>query len=61
LFAKEKKRQFVRGDPVIIVKGDLKNLKGKVERVDEESIHIRPDIEGLVVSINDNQLIMVLF
>lgn len=46
---------------MIIVKGDLKNLKGKVERVDEESIHIRPDIEGLVVSINDNQLIMVLF
>lgn len=51
LFANRKKGHFVKGDAVIIVKGDLKNLKGWVEKVDEENVHIRPEMKGLPVII----------
>ena len=54
LFANRKKGHFMKGDAIIVVKGDLKNLKGKVEKVDEDNVHIRPEIEGLPVSMNDN-------
>ena len=37
---------------VIVIKGDLKNLKGKVEKVDEDNVHIRPEMEDLPVSMN---------
>ena len=33
---------FVKGDAIIVIKGDLKNLKGWVEKVEEENVHIRP-------------------
>lgn len=46
LFANRKKGHFLKGDTVIVVKGDLKNLKGRVEKVDEDNVHIRPEIEG---------------
>ncbi|PSS00091.1 Transcription elongation factor like, partial [Actinidia chinensis var. chinensis] len=43
LFANRKKGHFMKGDQVIVVKGDLKNLKGWVEKVEEDNVHIRPN------------------
>ncbi|KAJ4950709.1 hypothetical protein NE237_027541 [Protea cynaroides] len=43
LFANRKKGHFMKGDQVIVVKGDLKNLMGWVEKVEEENVHIRPN------------------
>ena len=51
LFANRKKGHFMKGDAVIVVKGDLKNLKGWVEKVEEENVHIRPEMKGLPVRI----------
>lgn len=47
LFANRKKGHFMKGDRVIIVKGDLKNLKGWVEKVEEDTVHIKPNAAGL--------------
>ncbi|XP_059630266.1 putative transcription elongation factor SPT5 homolog 1 [Cornus florida] len=51
LFANRKKIHFMKGDRVIVVKGDVKNLKGLVEKVEEDIVHIRPmaeeEVEGL--------------
>lgn len=47
LFANRKKGHFMKGDAVIVVKGDLKNLKGWVEKVEEDNVHIRPEMKGL--------------
>ncbi|KAK3043790.1 hypothetical protein RJ639_000489, partial [Escallonia herrerae] len=47
LFANRKKGHFMKGDRVIIVKGDLKNLKGTVEKVEEDTVHIKPKARGL--------------
>lgn len=49
LFANRKKGHFMKGDAVIVVKGDLKNLKGWVEKVEEGTVHIRPEMKGLPV------------
>ena len=49
LFANRKKWHFVKGDAVILIKGDLKNLKGWVEKVEEDNVHIRPEMKGLPV------------
>ncbi|KAF6150733.1 hypothetical protein GIB67_020816 [Kingdonia uniflora] len=43
----KKKSHFMKGDAVIVVKGDLQNLMGWVEKVDEENVYIRPKMEGL--------------
>ncbi|CAJ1974319.1 unnamed protein product [Sphenostylis stenocarpa] len=58
LFANRKKGHFMKGDAVIVVKGDLKNLKGKVEKVDEDNVHIKPEIEGLpkTIAVNEKEL-----
>lgn len=45
-----KKSHFMKGDAVIVVKGDLKNLMGWVEKVEEDNVHIRPKVKGLCVS-----------
>lgn len=52
LFANRKKGHFLKGDAVIVVKGDLKNLKGWVEKVEEENVHIRPEMKDLPVRNN---------
>ena len=49
LFANRQKWHFVKGDVVIVIKGDLKNLKGWVEKVEEENFHIRPEMKGLPI------------
>lgn len=50
LFANRKKGHFMKGDRVIVIKGDLKNLKGSVEKVEEGTVHIKPHATGLPVS-----------
>ena len=49
LFANRKKDHLMKEDQVIVVKGDLKNLKGWVEKVEEDNVQIRPNVEGLPV------------
>ncbi|KAA3485077.1 Global transcription factor group A2 isoform 1 [Gossypium australe] len=58
LFANRKKGHFMKGDAVIVVKGDLKNLKGWVEKVEEENVHIRPEMKGLpkTLAVNEKEL-----
>ncbi|KAF8377116.1 hypothetical protein HHK36_030489 [Tetracentron sinense] len=58
LFANRKKGHFMKGDAVIVVKGDLKNLMGWVEKVEEENVHIRPKMKGLpnTLAVNEKDL-----
>ncbi|CAA0809998.1 Putative transcription elongation factor SPT5 homolog 1 [Striga hermonthica] len=58
LFAYRKKGHFMKGDRVIVVKGDLRNLKGLVEKVEEDTVHIKPNEKGLpkTLAINDKEL-----
>ncbi|GMJ12414.1 global transcription factor group A2 [Hibiscus trionum] len=58
LFSNRKKGHFMKGDAVIVVKGDLKNLKGWVEKVEEENVHIRPEMKGLpkTLAVNEKEL-----
>ena len=44
-----KKEHFLKGDKVVVVKGDLKNMRGIVEKVEDECVCIRPEIKGLPV------------
>nr|GEW80786.1 putative transcription elongation factor SPT5 homolog 1 [Tanacetum cinerariifolium] len=58
LFANRKKGHFLKGDRVIIVKGDLKNLKGCVEKVEENTVHIKPNATDLpeTIAVNEREL-----
>ncbi|GJS80773.1 putative transcription elongation factor SPT5 homolog 1 [Tanacetum coccineum] len=58
LFANRKKGHFMKGDRVIIIKGDLKNLKGWVEKVEENTIHIKPNATDLpeTLAVNEREL-----
>ncbi|GFP89849.1 putative transcription elongation factor spt5 homolog 1 [Phtheirospermum japonicum] len=58
LFANRKKNHFVKGDRVIVVTGDLTNLKGWVEKFDDDSVHIKTKEEGLpkTLTFNDKEL-----
>ncbi|KAF3508382.1 hypothetical protein F2Q69_00001612 [Brassica cretica] len=58
LFANRKKGHFMKGDEVIVIKGDLKNLKGWVEKVDEENVLIRSEMKGLhnPLAVNEREL-----
>ncbi|KAI3733140.1 hypothetical protein L1987_64358 [Smallanthus sonchifolius] len=51
LFANRKKGHFMKGDRVIVIKGDLKNLKGWVEKVEEGTVHIKPNAKGLLTTL----------
>ncbi|RAL37239.1 hypothetical protein DM860_004161 [Cuscuta australis] len=59
LSAKRKRRCFMKGERVIVVVGDLKILKGTVERVEQDHmVHIKPDEKGLpkTLAINDQNI-----
>ncbi|KAJ8760502.1 hypothetical protein K2173_015169 [Erythroxylum novogranatense] len=58
LFANRKKGHFMKGDSVIVVKGELKNLKGRVEKVEEDNVYIRPEMKGLpkTLIVNEKEL-----
>eukprot|EP01018_Ginkgo_biloba_P037558 Gb_30110 [translate_table: standard] len=43
----QKKREFVKGDTIIIVAGELKDLIGRVEKVEDDIVHIKSKMEGL--------------
>uniref|UniRef100_A0A8R7R156 Transcription elongation factor SPT5 n=1 Tax=Triticum urartu TaxID=4572 RepID=A0A8R7R156_TRIUA len=58
LFSNRKKGHFMKGDAVIVVKGDLKNLEGWVEKVEDTTVHIRPKISDLpkTLAFNEKEL-----
>ncbi|KAK8916043.1 hypothetical protein KSP39_PZI023264 [Platanthera zijinensis] len=58
LISNRKKGHFMKGDAVVVVRGDLKNLKGWVEKVEEDTVHMKPDMPGLpkTLSLNEKQL-----
>ncbi|KAK3131898.1 hypothetical protein QOZ80_6AG0513120 [Eleusine coracana subsp. coracana] len=58
LFANRKKGHFMKGDAVIVIKGDLKNLEGWVEKVEDETVHIKPKISDLpkTLAFNEKEL-----
>ncbi|KAL7117819.1 hypothetical protein ACP275_03G096900 [Erythranthe tilingii] len=58
LVANRKKGHFMKGDRVVVVKGDLQNLQGWVEKVEEDSVHIKPNEKGLpkTLAISDKDL-----
>ncbi|CAK9231171.1 unnamed protein product [Sphagnum troendelagicum] len=50
--------QFMKGDTVVVAEGDLRNLMGIVEKVDDDSVFIRPknkDLKG-TLTFKDRQL-----
>lgn len=49
LFTNRKKGHFMKGDSVIVIKGDLKNLEGYVEKAEDATVHIRSKLPGLLV------------
>ena len=49
LLANRKKGHFMKGDAVIVVEGDLKNMMGIVEKVDEDSVYVKPKYKNLKV------------
>ncbi|XP_072952889.1 putative transcription elongation factor SPT5 homolog 1 [Typha angustifolia] len=58
LFANRKKGHFMKGDAVIVIRGDLKNLEGWVEKVEEETVHVRPKMSDLpkTLAFNEKEL-----
>ncbi|GAB2296608.1 hypothetical protein Dimus_030719, partial [Dionaea muscipula] len=58
LFTNRKKGHFLKGDAVIVVKGDLKNLKGWVKKVEDSYVHIRPNEKDLpsTLAISEKEL-----
>ncbi|RWR72087.1 Transcription elongation factor Spt5 [Cinnamomum micranthum f. kanehirae] len=55
LLANRKKGSFMEGDAVVVVQGDLKNLRGWVEKVEEENVHITTKMEGLLETLAFNE------
>ena len=49
LFADRKKGHFMKGDQVVIVKGDLIGIMGWVEKVEESTVYIRHRTKDLPV------------
>ncbi|KAL6525045.1 hypothetical protein OROMI_030638 [Orobanche minor] len=58
LFENRKRSRFVKGDRVIVVNGDLRNLRGWVEKVEDDIAHIKTYEKGLPKTLifNDKEL-----
>ncbi|KAI0497125.1 hypothetical protein KFK09_023453 [Dendrobium nobile] len=58
LISNRKKGHFMKGDAVVVVRGDLKNLKGYVEKVEEDIVHVKPEMAGLpkTLAFNEKEL-----
>ncbi|CAA0809969.1 Putative transcription elongation factor SPT5 homolog 1 [Striga hermonthica] len=58
LLAPRNKTHFIKGDTVIVVKGDLRNLKGVVEKVQEDIVHVKPNSKAFskTLAINNKEL-----
>ncbi|OVA07397.1 KOW [Macleaya cordata] len=54
----DKKGPLMKDGAVIVVKGDLKNLMGWVEKVEEDNVHIRPKMKDLpkTLAVNEKEL-----
>ncbi|KAI3870399.1 hypothetical protein MKX03_008407 [Papaver bracteatum] len=46
-----RKCHYMKGDSVIVIKGDLINLSGRVEKVEEGNLHIKPNRKDLQTTI----------
>lgn len=44
--------QFMKGDAVVVIEGDLRNLMGVVEKVDDNNVYIVPKVKGLKVCLS---------
>ncbi|KAF2947182.1 hypothetical protein DAI22_02g349400 [Oryza sativa Japonica Group] len=55
LFTNRKKGHFMKGDSVIVIKGDLKNLEGYVEKAEDATVHIRSKLPGLLNTLVFNE------
>ncbi|KAI3886054.1 hypothetical protein MKX03_003635 [Papaver bracteatum] len=51
-----RKFHYMKGDAVIVVKGDLINLMGWVEKVEDDNLHIKPNRKDLhtTIVVNEN-------
>ncbi|KAJ7951334.1 Transcription elongation factor SPT5 [Quillaja saponaria] len=58
LFLNRKKGHFMKGDAVIVISGEVKNLKGWVDKVDEEIVYIRTAIKGVTetLAVNESEI-----
>ncbi|ERM95989.1 hypothetical protein AMTR_s00129p00026860 [Amborella trichopoda] len=58
VFANRTAAHCMKGDSVIVVRGDLKNLMGWVEKVEEESVYIRSKIPCFkeTLAVNEKEL-----
>lgn len=52
LFEGKEKGCWIKGDPVIVVKGELKNMKGSVAYVEGDIVHIKPKEKIPLVNFN---------
>lgn len=60
LLANRKKGCFMKGDAVVVIRGDLKNLMGWVEKVEDDNVLVKPKMKGPTSSttsftLNDNK------
>ncbi|XP_042474526.1 putative transcription elongation factor SPT5 homolog 1 [Zingiber officinale] len=55
LFANRKKGHFMKGDSVIIIRGECKNLKGWVEKVEEDTVYAKLPELG-TIAFNEKEL-----
>ncbi|KAF9598274.1 hypothetical protein IFM89_026209 [Coptis chinensis] len=58
LAVSRRKCHFMKGDAVVIIEGDLKDLMGWIEKVEDEIVHIRLKMKGLheTICINKKSL-----
>ncbi|RZC73139.1 hypothetical protein C5167_048621 [Papaver somniferum] len=51
-----RKFHYMKGDAVVVVKGDLTNLMGRVEKVEDDNLHIKPNRKDLhtTIVLNEN-------
>ncbi|KAF8779950.1 hypothetical protein HU200_002222 [Digitaria exilis] len=59
LFSDRKKGHFMKGDAVIVIKGDLKNLKGSVEKIHVFADHVVESSEILMGVPDRPELVLV--
>ncbi|PKU81620.1 Putative transcription elongation factor SPT5 like 1 [Dendrobium catenatum] len=55
LISNRKKYYFMKGDAVVVGRGDLKNLKGWVEKVKEDIVHVKPEMDDLPITLSFNE------
>ena len=49
--AVKNRAQFMKGDAVVVIEGDLRNIMGVVEKVDDDNVYITPKYKDLTVGL----------